>query len=104
YLVSSMVAICLGLFWVRVIEPGVVDGAPARDVIGLAAETGEVAARVGERGARDVVDVFLRMIPENVLRDVADDQMLSVIVFSLLFGFFMTRISDGPRRVLTDFW
>lgn len=104
YLVSSMVAICLGLFWVRVIEPGVVDGAPARDVIGLAAETSEVAARAGERGARDVVDVFLRMIPENVLRDAADDQMLSVIVFSLLFGFFMTRISDGPRRVLTDFW
>lgn len=104
YLFSSLVAILSGLFWVRVMRPGIVDGAPARDRIGLAADTAEVAAQVGSRDVGDVVDVFLRMIPANVLQDAVEDQMLGVITFSLLFGFMMTRISDGPRQVLTDFW
>lgn len=104
YVISSLVAILIGLFWVRVMRPGVVDGAPAKDLIGLSADTADVAAQVGARDAGDVVDVFLRMIPANVLLDAVEDQMLGVITFSLLFGFTMTRISDGPRRVLTDFW
>lgn len=104
YLLSSLAAILLGLFWVRLMQPGIVDGEPARERIGLAADTAEIAAQVGERGAGDVVDVFLRMVPANVLQDAVQDQMLGVIFFSLLFGFTLTRISDGPRRVLTDFW
>jgi Na+/H+-dicarboxylate symporter len=30
--------------------------------------------------------------------------MLGVIFFSLIFGYFMTRVSERPKAVLTDFW
>lgn len=104
YLVSTLVAVLIGLCWVGVLRPGVIDGAPARERIGLSVDTERVTEQVGGRSGSDVVEVFLRMIPENVLRDAVEDQMLGVITFSLLFGFFMTRISEGPRRALTEFW
>ncbi len=104
YLLSSLVAIVIGLGMVLLVQPGVVNGRPARHQLGLDADTGRAAERVGERSASDLVEVFFRMVPENVLGDAAAGKMLGVIVFSLLFGFFITRISEGPRRVLMDFW
>jgi Na+/H+-dicarboxylate symporter len=44
------------------------------------------------------------MIPRNVLEDAARNEMLGVIVFSLLFGYFMIRIPERYGQTLTDFW
>lgn len=104
YLLTSTLAILVGLAIVRVVQPGIVDGVPARDLIGLSADTEAVTQKVGGRSGKDVVEVFLRLIPENVLKDAAEGEMLGVIFFSLLFGFFMTRIPERYGRVLGDFW
>jgi Na+/H+-dicarboxylate symporter len=101
---TSLVAILIGLCVVNVFEPGIVDGQPAKDRIGLSAETASVTDKVAGRSGKDIVEVFLRMVPENVLKDAAANEMLGVIFFSLLFGYFMTRISDKPRRALEEFW
>lgn len=104
YMMTSALAILIGLVVVNVIEPGVVDGQPAKDSIGLSAETASVTEQVAGRSGKDVVGVFLRMVPENVLDSAADNDMLGVIFFSLLFGYFMTRVSERPRQTLADFW
>jgi len=39
YLISSLIAILIGLFVVNLLQPGIVDGAPALDIIGLSADT-----------------------------------------------------------------
>lgn len=104
YFVSSLVAILIGLVLVVTIQPGIVDGKPARDLIGLSADVGDVVSKVEGRGAGDILDVFTRMVPENVLRAAADGQMLGIIVFSILFGLFTSRISEEPRRALVSFW
>ncbi len=104
YMASSLVAIVIGLLVVDSIQPGIIDGVPARDRIGLSAETAAVTEKVAGRGAGDLVEVFLRLVPSNVFADAAQNEMLGVIFFSLLFGYFMTRISAEPRRAITDFW
>ncbi len=104
YLVTSLLAVLIGLALVDAVKPGIVDGAPARDRIGLSADTAAVAKKVEGRGARDVVEVFLRMVPENVIKDAADTEMLGVIFFSILFGYFITKIPDRQAQVLGDFW
>lgn len=104
YLLSSLVAIVIGLVSVVTIRPGVVDGKPARELVGLSADVDRVVAQVEGRSAADIVEVFLRMIPENIVADAAAGEMLGVIVFSLLFGFFMTKVSDEPKRALISFW
>jgi proton glutamate symport protein len=104
YLVTSLVAILIGLVLVVTIQPGTIDGQPVRELVGLSADVSEVTARVEGRGASDVVGVFRRMIPENVVAEAARGEMLGVIVFSLLFGFFATKIATGPHEVLINFW
>jgi Na+/H+-dicarboxylate symporter len=106
YASTSLIAILVGLFLVNLIAPGIVDGEPARSIIPLDdRELADVQAKVEGRGAEDLVQVFLRMIPTNVVAAAADGQMLGLIFFSLLFGFYLMRIADAEvRQVQNRFW
>ncbi|BCO30952.1 glutamate:proton symporter [Thiohalobacter sp. COW1] len=104
YLASSLIAILIGLALVNLITPGIVDGEPARDIIGLQAADAELEQVTG-RGAGDIADVFLRMVPPNVIDAATNNgQMLGVIFFSLLFGYFMARIEEPYAESLYTFW
>jgi Na+/H+-dicarboxylate symporter len=104
YLTTGLAATLLGLVLINVVAPGRVDGQPAGDLLALHASTEDVAVRVGERDAGDVAELFLRMIPENVVRAAADNEMLALIFFALLFGYFMTRIGTELGATLYKFW
>ena len=105
YLVTSLLAITLGMLLVNVVSPGIVDGEPASEVVALSEEsTADIASRVEGRGAGDVVDIFIRMVPTNVIAAAAEGRMLGLIFFSLLFGYFMTRVAGSPGQMLKDFW
>jgi Na+/H+-dicarboxylate symporter len=81
-----------------------VDGEPAKHLVGLSENASDVAAKVAGKGAGDLVGIFLRMVPTNVVAAAADGQMLGLIFFSLLFGFFMTKIEDTYAENLYKFW
>ncbi len=104
YAATSLVAILIGLFFVNLFQPGVVDGVPARDIIGLSAETDDVVSKVGDRGAADIAEVLLRMVPSNIVTAAANGQMLGLIFFSLIFGFFVSKLQGSPAKVQQDFW
>jgi len=104
YVVTSTLAILIGIAVVNIIQPGIVDGAPAREILGLSADTDDIITKVEGKSASDVVGIFLRMIPTNIIRAAADGQMLGLIFFSLLFGFFMTRIKQQTAQLLQSFW
>lgn len=81
------------------------DGAPAGAQLGLNGGQGAaVAAKVEGRGMDDVVEVFLRMVPTNIVSAAAEGQMLGLIFFSLLFGYFMARIAAPHAAALRSFW
>jgi len=105
YFSTSLLAIMIGLVVVNIVAPGmVVDGEPARELVGLSEGVDEVVASVEGKGAGDLVDIFLRMVPANVIAAAADGQMLGLIFFSLLFGFFMTRIQEAYAETMYNFW
>lgn len=104
YLLSGLLAVLVGLAVVNVIAPGVDEYGPVQERIGLQADTSGFADRIAGRGAGDVVDVFLRMIPTNVFAAAVQGQMLGVIFFSLLYGFFMTRIQEAYAEAQYNFW
>lgn len=104
YLTTSLFAILVGLVIVNTLAPGMVDGEPAKHLIGLSEDAGDVVAKVEGKGTGDLVEVFLRMVPTNVVAAAADGQMLGLIFFSLLFGFFMTRIEEAYAESLYNFW
>jgi len=105
YLSTSLLAILLGLAAVNLLQPGIIDGVPARDAIGLPeAETRAIAGQLQGQGIGEVVNILVRMVPPNIVQAAAQGQMLGLIFFSLLFGYFMTRIHGEPARLLREFW
>ena len=104
YIASSTLAILIGLAVVNVIAPGIADGEPVKEQIGFSADTASIQEKVAGRGAGDLVGLFLRMVPTNVVAAAADSQMLGLIFFSLLFGFFMTKIQEAYAEAQYNFW
>jgi Na+/H+-dicarboxylate symporter len=104
YAASSLVAILIGLFVVNVLQPGISNGEPVREMVGLAADTDTVVERVEGRGSGDLAEVFIRMIPANIVSAAAEGKMLGLIFFSLLFGFFVSRVKGSPGEALKNFW
>ncbi len=104
YATTSLIAILVGLALVNLTQPGIMDGEPVREQIGLSGDAEEIADKVQGKGAADVVDVFLRMVPPNIVAAAAEGQMLGLIFFSLLFGYFLTRIGEPHAGTLLGFW
>lgn len=104
FLGTTLVAVLTGLILLNLIQPGVIDGVPAGERLGLSADTGEVLSRVENRGAGDVVDVFIRMVPPNLFQAAADGEMLGLIFFALLFGYFAARLPEGLGQTQRQFW
>jgi Na+/H+-dicarboxylate symporter len=105
YATSSLIAILIGLTVVNIIQPGVGDTeALAASLSSDNAELNATLVKVEGRSAADIVQVFERMIPPNVIAAAANGQMLGLIFFSLLYGFFLARSDSEHAEVQLNFW
>lgn len=103
YLISSVLAVLTGLLLVNLTTPGIVDGEPARDRIGLV-ENVEGLIGYGDRGATDLWGILLRMVPSNVFAAAASADMLALITFSILYGFLIPRLTPALAESQRTFW
>ena len=108
YTLSGLLAVLLGIFLVNLIQPGRVDASVAQALLGEAsqvtASSGLLEAVEG-KDQSDLIDIFKRMLPTNVFKAATDNgQLLGVILFSILFGFFAGRLPDDMRIVQKQFW
>tara|TARA_R110001592_G_scaffold1874_17_gene11459 strand:+ start:3402 stop:4676 length:1275 start_codon:yes stop_codon:yes gene_type:complete len=105
YACSSLIAILIGLAVVNIIEPGGGDNRALAATISTSdPEISETLAKVEGRGTGDIVQVFVRMIPSNIVSAAANGEMLGLIFFSLLFGFFLARSKSEHAATLMHFW
>ena len=105
YMATSLFAILIGLLLVNLFAPGIIDGQPANQVLGLSEQhAAEASQKIGEKGVNDIAGVFLSMIPANIIAAAANGQMLGIIFFSILFGLFMTRIEESYAEAQYNFW
>ncbi|MEA2064015.1 MAG: dicarboxylate/amino acid:cation symporter [Gemmatimonadota bacterium] len=92
YLSTSLLAILTGLTVVNIFKPGV--GAE----LGLPHLEQEIAAQ-----GTGVLDILIRMIPENPVAAAAQGKMLPLIFFAIIFGVFITRVKAEFGRPVQDF-
>ncbi|MEJ2518611.1 MAG: dicarboxylate/amino acid:cation symporter [Methyloceanibacter sp.] len=104
YAVTTLAAILIGLIAINIMKPGYVDGKPAGEILALEAPADDISERIEGKGAGDVVDLFKRLVPPNIVKAAAEGQMLGLIFFSILFGYFMTRLSHDYAEPLFNFW
>jgi len=93
YMLTSTLAITTGLFFVNIIKPGVgADTSFEQKVDGLATSAGTIG------------QTLMEIIPTNIFASMSEGKMLPIIFFAILLGFFINRIGDKPRMILTDFF
>lgn len=104
YIGTGLLAILTGLVWANTLMPGVVDGKPAADLLGLSGNAESIVAGVREKGAQDLWDVLLRIIPTNPIEAAAKGDMLGLVTFGLLFGWALSQLPGGMRDTHGAFW
>ncbi len=105
YVSTTLAAILVGLVLINLVTPGYSsDGEPVGEMLALD-QSGEEIANVAEgRGPGDIAKVFLSMVPPNIFKAAADGQILGVIFFAFLFGYFMTKLPKEKSESLLSFW
>ncbi len=104
YVVTSLLAILTGLVMVNLIRPGHEGGVPVGERLGLEAPREELAAELHETGAGDLVQIVLRMVPENPVSAAAEGQILPLIFFAILYGIALTRLPERLGAAQIPFW
>lgn len=104
FLGTSIIAILVGLLFVNLIVPGEVNGAPIKTLVGFTHDASQIETKLADKGVGDIVDVFLRMIPANVVDAAVTTNLLGLIVFALLFGYFMTKTPATQFDAMLRFW
>ena len=91
YIMTSLFAIVTGLLLVNIIKPGIgADLNLSATVEGL------------EEKQRTFLDILVEIVPENIFQAFNTSDMLSIIFFAILFGFFITRVADKYRNMLSN--
>lgn len=104
YIGSSLFAIAVGMLFINLIEPGLVNGTPLGTQMTLPAETAATLGKVQDKSLGDVLNLFTSLIPANLFSAAAAGNMLGLILFSLLYGFFLGRLPDDMKSVQMHFW
>lgn len=104
YLITTSVAVSIGLILSNVIKPG--SGLSEASRQGLLAEYGgEAAGRIDlAQQAPGIVELLLNMIPRNPISAAANTEMLPLILFSILFGIAATTIREDRRKAVLGFF
>lgn len=93
YVFSTLMAIITGFVLVRAIKPGV--GAD----LGFKVPVNDLSAISDNFG-----QTLIKIVPTNIFEALMQGQMLSIIFFAILFGYFITRIDDKPQQLIMNFF
>lgn len=97
FLLTSGLAVVIGLTLVNVVQPG--KGLPESTITQMKEKYATKAAEKS-KPPEFGVNTFVEMVPRNPLADAVDSKMLGVIVFALLVGVGLTRIAPDRARAM----
>lgn len=93
YLFTTAVAAVLGVLLVNLIKPGIGADLNLRE-----SATGFDITKLS------LFDQLVGIIPDNIFAVLSAGNLLAIIFFAILFGFFITKTPDESKKVLTDFF
>lgn len=93
YVASSLLAILTGLFFVNLLRPGI-----SAD-LGLKETVTHIAAADKPLG-----DILIEIIPTNIFQSFTSGDMLPIIFFALMMGFFATQLTGDSKNTVINFF
>jgi len=104
YLVTTAVAVTIGLLCAHLIQPGNFVG--EADRASLQAQFSGAASSRAEDAANapSTVDNILNIIPDNPLDSLSSGNMLQIIFFAMVFGIALTLLDDKKGTPVVNFF
>lgn len=93
--IISTLALIIGLIVVNLFQPGA-----GMHIDPLTLDQAAVAKYVKAPQSHGVVDFFLNIIPENIVSALAEGNILQVLLFSVLFGFALSKAGEKAGPIL----
>ena len=101
YSLTGLLAVATGLFCVNLIEPGQVPDEIRAQMLDHQSDGHsskiEGALNQADKGWTGILEIFHRMVPANLFKAAVEGQLLGLIFFSLLFGFFITKLPEKAQ-------
>lgn len=91
YIITTLVATFIGLVLVNTIKPG--DGSTM-------VSTSEAAAHIAGAEEISLGQQIINIVPNNIFEELSKGNLLSIIFFAILFGFFITKAEDKYKTPL----
>ena len=106
YTLTTLLAALAGLIIFNLVQPGrVAPEVSAQLLASVPGNVEDVREGLGDKTTGDIADVIRRAVPVNIIEAGSNNrEMLAVIFFALLFGFFSGRLPDGKREMFVGFW
>lgn len=94
YMTTSIMAIITGMVIMNVVSPG----------FGIHLDLGKIPETFKETKSvwESVYSLIQSMVPTNLVKALADGDILPLIFFCILFGIFITRLPEKGRVLFTD--
>ena len=87
---ASLVSLTIGLVMVHILQPGV----------GLAPPAAAGASHVVDTASFNLKDFIAHVIPSSIVDAMAKNEILQIVVFSVLFGVAIAAMPDGAPQVI----
>lgn len=104
YIGSLVAAVLVGVLCVNLLQPGVSQGQPLSQLMSLPADTAGALDKVKDKSLGDALDIFLSLVPPNLFSAAVAGNMLGLIFFSLVYGYFLGRLPEDLRSTQMNFW
>ena len=93
YICTTLVATVIGLVLVNLLQPGV-----GSSLVSDAAAATQLASADKVSLGQQIINI----IPDNIFAALTKGDLLQVIFFAILFGFFVTKVGGKARTVIVD--
>lgn len=101
YIVTTSIAISIGLIAANLIQPGSTLGSESKAVL-LEANKSEIEARLQEKAEFDILNFLVNIVPSNPFKAISSGEMLQIIFFAIFFGIGLTLLKDNLSQPIVS--
>ncbi|MCX7880285.1 MAG: dicarboxylate/amino acid:cation symporter [Ignavibacteria bacterium] len=103
YLLTTVIAVSLGLLVASIVEPGKKISAETASKISNFEQT-SFEEKVKEKRTLDVLDFLVNIVPNNPFKALSNGEMLQIIVFALFLGIGLTYLPPKDSEIVIRFF
>ena len=93
--IVSTLALIIGLVVINILKPGV-----GMNVDPSSLDPKAVESYLSQSKSTNVQDFLMHIIPDNIINALSNGDLLQILLFSVLFGFALSKIGDKAKPVL----